>query len=67
MTSILLNGTDLDIAPGATVAAAVALLTDAEGGCAVAVNDEVVPRHAWTERVLTTGDRVEVLTAVQGG
>ncbi|KPC96254.1 thiamine biosynthesis protein ThiS, partial [Streptomyces sp. NRRL F-6602] len=31
------------------------------------VNEAVVPRGAWTATVLGEGDRVEVLTAVQGG
>lgn len=36
-------------------------------GVAVAVNGEVIPRSAWAARVLLPGDRVELLTAVQGG
>ncbi|WP_125773708.1 sulfur carrier protein ThiS [Antribacter gilvus] len=36
-------------------------------GVAVAVNDAVVPRGAWTSTVLSPGDRVELVTAVQGG
>jgi sulfur carrier protein len=36
-------------------------------GVAVAVNGEVVPRSTWVHRALHDGDRVEILTAVQGG
>ncbi|NYI43923.1 sulfur carrier protein [Nocardioides aromaticivorans] len=36
-------------------------------GIAVAVNGEVVPRATWPGVVLTDGDVVEVVTAVQGG
>ena len=36
-------------------------------GIAVAVNGEVVPRSAWEATGLQPGDRVEVLTAAQGG
>jgi sulfur carrier protein len=36
-------------------------------GVAVAVNGEVVPRSAWETTGLHPGDRVEVLTAAQGG
>lgn len=36
-------------------------------GVAVAVNGEVVPRAAWSTTTLVPGDRVEVLTASQGG
>jgi len=34
---------------------------------AVAVNDAVVPRSDWPARPVKPGDRIEVLTAVQGG
>lgn len=36
-------------------------------GVAVAVNGEVLPRTAWASTPVTEGDRVEVLTATQGG
>jgi thiamine biosynthesis protein ThiS len=39
----------------------------ARGGIAVAVNGEVVPRSAWAGHALRDGDRVEILTAAQGG
>ena len=36
-------------------------------GVAVAVNEEVVPRASWADVQLKEGDRVEVVTAKQGG
>ncbi|MGH9077942.1 MAG: sulfur carrier protein ThiS [Acidimicrobiales bacterium] len=36
-------------------------------GIAVAQNAVVVARSAWTLTVVATGDRIEVLHAVQGG
>ena len=36
-------------------------------GLAVAVDAQVVPRGEWERRALREGDRVEVLTAIQGG
>jgi len=36
-------------------------------GTAVARNDEVVPRARWAETPVEEGDRLEVITAVQGG
>lgn len=36
-------------------------------GVAVAVNDGVVPRSQWAQRVLNDGDRVLVIRATQGG
>ncbi|THV42856.1 sulfur carrier protein ThiS [Glycomyces buryatensis] len=49
-----------------TAAAAVAAVTEARRGIAVAVNGEVVPRSEW-DLPLADGDTVEVLTATQGG
>jgi sulfur carrier protein len=45
----------------------VARLGSGSTGVAVAVNDDVVPRASWSTTALRPGDRVEVLTAVQGG
>jgi sulfur carrier protein len=36
-------------------------------GVAVAIDDVVVPRGTWDAVVVRAGDRVEILTAVQGG
>lgn len=36
-------------------------------GIAVALNDAVVPRASWPEQQVRVGDRVEVITAMQGG
>ncbi|MBI9114120.1 sulfur carrier protein ThiS [Sanguibacter suaedae] len=36
-------------------------------GVAVAVNDRVVPRSRWRSTHVVLGDRVEIVTAVQGG
>ena len=66
---IHLNGEPATIAPGATLADVVARLPVPAGGrgVAVAVDAEVVPRGEWEERTLAGGERVEVLTAMQGG
>ncbi|QNE77899.1 sulfur carrier protein ThiS [Streptomyces finlayi] len=45
----------------------VATLTASHSGVAAAVNETVVPRGQWSATALSDGDRVEVLTAVQGG
>ena len=36
-------------------------------GVAVAVGDRVVPRSRWPETTVRDGDRVEIITASQGG
>lgn len=65
--TIMINGDVVELGSGATVEQAVARVTDAGTGVAVAVNDAVVPRGAWSSTRLRPDDRVEILTAVQGG
>jgi sulfur carrier protein len=62
-----LNGEPHELPDGATVADAVAALTDQASGVAAAVNGDVVPRGSWAATSLRDGDQVEVVTAVQGG
>jgi sulfur carrier protein len=64
---ITINGKPHRTTASLSLAAAVALLTDAETGVAAAVNGDVVRRPAWDATQLSDGDEVEVLTAVQGG
>jgi sulfur carrier protein len=67
--TVSLNGDPRELPDGATVADVVRSLGhDPERpGVAVALNGEVVPRAAWAGTSLARGDRVEVVTAVQGG
>jgi sulfur carrier protein len=67
MSEISVNGSRRPHRGGVTVADIVRSLTPTGEGCAVAVNDVIVPRSAWPERAIEPGDRIEVLTAVQGG
>jgi sulfur carrier protein len=66
---VVLNGSETELADGATVAAALdSLDLPAAGrGVAVAVDAEVVPRGAWAATELYDGARVEILRAIQGG
>lgn len=69
---MVINGDRREVAEGTTVESVVRDLTapgkgEIPGGIAVAVNGEVVRRTSWAGHVLDAGDRVDVLTAVQGG
>ncbi|MER6524408.1 sulfur carrier protein ThiS [Streptomyces sp. NPDC001508] len=64
---ISVNGERREIAPGTALDTVVQTLTTAPGGVAAALNETVVPRAQWPSTALSEGDRVEVLTAVQGG
>ncbi len=64
---VKLNGEPHELPDGATVAEAVAELTELASGVAAAVNGDVVPRGSWVATPLRHGDQVEVVMAVQGG
>ncbi|MFJ9419553.1 MULTISPECIES: sulfur carrier protein ThiS [unclassified Streptomyces] len=65
--SVSVNGEAREIPGGLTLDRLVATLTAAPSGVAAALNETVVPRTQWPTTPLGDGDRVEVLTAVQGG
>ena len=67
MTTALVNGERRELPHDSTLDAVVRTLTERPTGVAVAVNGDVVPRHAWSETRIADGDEVEVLTATQGG
>ena len=69
MIGIVLNGDSVRLDDDATVAAAVEAAGAEPGarGVAVAVDGEVVPRAALETMALRDGQRVEVVTAIQGG
>ncbi|MYW66221.1 sulfur carrier protein ThiS [Streptomyces sp. SID8379] len=65
--NVSLNGEPHTVTAETTLDALVATLTTAHSGVAAALNETVVPRAQWPRTALSEGDRVEVLTAVQGG
>jgi sulfur carrier protein len=67
MMTLTLNGEPVELADGATVADLVAAWAPSVRGVAAAVDGAVVPRGTWGRVVLRDGQRVELLTAVQGG
>jgi sulfur carrier protein len=64
---VLVNGSTEQITAGTTVADVVERWARSPVGVAVAVNEAVVTRTEWPGTTLAEGDRVEILTAVQGG
>jgi sulfur carrier protein len=65
--TVIVNGEPHEFPDGATVGGVVAAVTKATAGVAVALNDEVIRRAEWTTTPVRDADRIEVLTAVQGG
>jgi sulfur carrier protein len=64
---VTVNGQPREIPAGTTLGHLVATVTELTTGVAAAVNGEVVPHRSWAGTLLGDGDRVEVVTAVQGG
>lgn len=67
MIDLWVNGESHSVPEGTTAAALVDTVGCGTRGVAVAINAEVVPRSTWADALLSAGDRVEILRAVQGG
>jgi sulfur carrier protein len=63
----MVNGAPCPVPDGMTVADLLAARDAAGPGNAVAVDGVVVPRRLWSALELRDGQRVELVTAVQGG
>lgn len=64
---VTLNGEDVSLVPGTTVADLVAERVASPRGVAVARNLEMVPRSMWEQTTIDPGDVVEILATAQGG
>ena len=65
--TILVNGSELALPAGTTVAELVSSWCPSPVGIAVARNREVVPRSAWSSTGLADRDVVEIVSAAAGG
>ena len=66
-TTISVNGVAVEIPTGCTVADLLVERRIGFDGIAVAVDDLVIARSAWTETSLQGGETIEIIHAVQGG
>ena len=67
LVEVSVNGDNRTFPAGATVEDVVNVLLPSPRGVAVACNGEVITRGAWGSTTLAPADRLEVLTAAQGG
>ena len=66
--TVIVNGAPRAVAGRTVTDLLVEMETPADArGVAVAIDGEVIVRSEWPRRVLGAGERVEVLTAIQGG
>lgn len=64
---IMLNGDNLTVEDGSTIAALIQSRGLGGRRVAVEVNGEIVPRGRHEEHALAPGDRVEIVQALGGG
>ena len=67
---VIVNGEEREVPERTTVAELVSragIADDRRRGMAIAVDAEVVPRSAWEGTELLDGQKVELVTAIQGG
>jgi sulfur carrier protein len=65
--NVELNGAPRELADGTTLITLIESLTGSTRGSAAVVDDVVVPRGQWSDYRLRDGQRIELITAVQGG
>ncbi|MBS1269216.1 MAG: Sulfur carrier protein ThiS [Gammaproteobacteria bacterium] len=66
-SKITVNGETRPIPEGHTLAELVEALDLRDRRVAVEVNEEIVPRSQYAQRVLNGGDHIEVVAAIGGG
>lgn len=64
---IIVNDSPYDFAPPLTLHILLARLEQPATGCALAVNQVIVPRPDWTSHQLAEGDEVVIFQAIAGG
>lgn len=67
VSKCVLNGTAVDLHAKESVASLLARRGIQGIGVAVALNEAVVPRSAWSTTHIGAGDRLEVLSIAPGG
>lgn len=65
--SLTVNGKDMEVPAGLTVAGLLDHLGIERESTAVERNRDIVPRSRHDETTLEAGDRIEIVTAVGGG
>ena len=65
--NIVVNGEKVEVPGGASVKLLADMQNLPDKGVAVAVNNDMVPRTEWENRLLNEGDDVIIIRAVCGG
>lgn len=65
--TIELNKKKVTIATGMTIQGLLEQQSLPEQGCAVALNNQVVPKSNWSKTTITSGDSLSIFHAIAGG
>lgn len=67
-TTVIVNGEPLSLSgSGIRTLLAEKGIDETQGGVAIAINGEVVPRGDWDETPLRSDDKIEIVHIVRGG
>lgn len=64
---VTVNGIQIELTLGTTLAIVVATATSLTTGIAVALNGEVIPKSTWVTQQVGNDDVIDLVTAKQGG
>ncbi|MCL2895949.1 sulfur carrier protein ThiS [Brenneria tiliae] len=65
--NITLNDEVIELSGSITVEALLSRVNRLQPGTAVAINQTIIPRDAWTERQVADGDDILLFQAIAGG
>jgi sulfur carrier protein len=65
--TIELNKNKITVAKGVTIQGLLELQSLPEQGCAVALNNQVIPKSKWNTTTINSGDSLSIFQAIAGG
>jgi sulfur carrier protein len=67
MSHVIVNGEARQVRDDASVADVVDLVSTTRKGVAVALEGDIVPKSQWEATFVSSGARIEIVTAAAGG
>jgi sulfur carrier protein len=65
--NISVNNSTQEISENTSILALLLLLNRHQNGIAVAINEEIIPKSLWKEKLLSENDAVLIVQSTQGG
>tara|TARA_B100000131_G_C18002449_1_gene567053 strand:- start:309 stop:518 length:210 start_codon:yes stop_codon:yes gene_type:complete len=64
---IKVNGEGISIGNNLTLSGLLLERELSENNIAIEINNEVIPKGLWTNKIIKEGDSIEIITAIGGG